>query len=58
MSTNRLSVLSIAAFVFALYETWVAYADQSEGADIVWAVFSWVCVLFVVGLWWETLRRK
>jgi hypothetical protein len=58
MSTNRLSVLSIGALVFAIYETWVAYAGQSAGADIVWAVFSWVCVLFVVGLWWELLRRK
>jgi hypothetical protein len=58
MSTNRLSVLSIAALVFAVYETWVAYADQSEGANIVWAVFSWICVLFVAGLWWESLRGK
>ena len=58
MRTNRLSVLSIAALVFAVYETWVAYADQSEGTDIVWALFSWVCVLFIVGLWWESLRGK
>lgn len=58
MSTRRLSVISIAAIVFALYETWIAYAEKAEGADIVWAGFSWVCALFVLGLWWEMLRKK
>ena len=58
MSTNRLTVLSIAALVFAIFETCVAYADEPAAGDIFWAGFSWVCVLFVLGLWWETLRRK
>jgi hypothetical protein len=58
MSTNRLSVFSGAALVFALFETWVAYDDRADGANIFWAGFSWVCVLFVGGLWWETMRKK
>ena len=58
MSTKRLAVISIAALVFAVYETWVAYASQLEASDVFWAVFAWGCLLFVVGLRYESLRGK
>ena len=58
MNIKRLSILSVAALIFALFETWLAYADKPQAGDIFWAGFSWVCVLFVLGLWWEMLRKK
>lgn len=58
MSTNRLTVLTVAVVAFALFETWVAYDDRTDGANIIWAGFAWVYVLFVGGLWWESARTK
>ena len=57
MTIKRLSIFSVAALIFALYETWVAFANNPEPGDTFWAIFAWICVLFVGGLWWESLRK-
>jgi len=57
MSTSRLTIISIAALVFAMFETWVAY-EHDDMANKAWAGFAWLCALFVVGLWVERRRAK
>ena len=57
MSAGRLAVLSLAALAFALYETAVAYA-RPDVPNCLWAVFGWICVLFIVGIVWESRRKK
>lgn len=58
MTNKRLSILAAAALAFALFETWVAYDEPTDRSNMIWAGFAWVCVLFVVGLWWEARQRK
>jgi hypothetical protein len=58
MTSTRLTILSIAAVAFALFETWVAYDDRTQRANIFWAAFAWICVVFVAGMWWELRSRK
>jgi hypothetical protein len=57
MSRIRLTAVSAAAVVFALFETGVAYA-QPDMANSLWAGFAWLCVLFVAAWWWNVLRTK
>ena len=48
MSTARLIVISIAALLFAAFETWVAY-ENADWANKAWAGFAWLCLVFVAG---------
>ena len=57
MSTGRLIALGIAALVFAVYETGVAYV-RPDVPNCIWAGIGWVCVLFVAGMCWESRRKK
>ena len=57
MSKAKPIALVTAAFAFALYETGVAYV-RPEVANYFWAGFGWLCVLFVVGLCWESPPKK
>ena len=57
MSTPRLAVISILAIAFAAFETWTAY-DEPDGPNRVWAGISWLCIVFVAGLWWEARRKQ
>jgi hypothetical protein len=57
MSTKRMAVLSIAALAFVLLQTWTAYT-KPDSPNCTWAGFSWLCLLFVAGLWWERIRKK
>lgn len=57
MNRTRLTVISVVALAFAIFETGAAYA-QPDTENRAWAVFSWVCIVFVIGIWWETLRKK
>jgi hypothetical protein len=57
MSKTKLTVLVSAALVFAVYETGVAYA-RPDVPNFIWAGFGWLCVLFVVGLFWESRIKK
>ncbi len=58
MTNRRLLIFTVAALAFALFETWVAYDEPTDRSNIIWAGFAWVCLLFVVGLWWETGQGK
>ncbi len=57
MSPSRLIVISIAAVLFAAFETWIAY-EHADMANKAWAAFAWLCVIFVAGLWFESRRDK
>ena len=57
MSAGWLVMLSIAALAFALYETGVAYV-RPDVPNCIWAGFGWICVLFVVGIVWESRRNR
>jgi hypothetical protein len=57
MSVARLIVISVAALLFAVFETWIAY-EHADFANEAWAGFAWLCVIFVAGLWLVSRRTK